>query len=499
MFVSLLLATTTAHATVCTPWDAGFAATRAVPKGSQALSYRWTGVGDCDGFTLHHYEVCWNDGEFGSGPLAPESPQESGASCTSYGGVGAATSGKEFVYRSYRSFGVRVFACADEDCSSWYGDGSVGSDALDDAGSVATAKERWVFEDILDYADSDRAIDDATATAADALFYGTDFTAAGRLGLWYTATEGGASVVRQVTADVTGWQNWNLTSSWGTSLTVASAAREPEGYFGGLSRAWVAPADDGSAYVRLFLEMDDDGDPGSGAPTQVWSVDSVDDAGRNFALQCVGSDCSPDGALCPVGGLCDWEDDGGDGGAAVLEIGGEGGEEDAWLTMAGGGRVLFGWLDDENHAVDFDTDSPVMLFNGASACAYGTYAATWDGSAWQVPTDGSCPEPLSTAGVDPAVVELPNGEFKVYLHTASGYDVCIYGDEGLEACAPVDFAFDNGTALGRVDPSLAACTSNLDVTSLKAGNSTFEGGFVAAATDSGCFSSGGIAFLEHRN
>lgn len=499
---SLLLALPS-YATECSDWNARLAVSPTPGHASAQLSLAWSPVPEgCGSFTFDHYAACWNDAAADELPRAPAGPDEADH-CADVSVQRAWSQARLWVHRSDRAFAVTVFACGDAACTTWYGDDAEVRNHQDGA---VTAKERWVLRSVSSFDDTDRAIADNGANAVSSLFYGPGFGDVGHLALWYSTGAGGVENIRQVRAETAGWHDFNDTS-WTEPVEVAASAGEHTGAFGHVTHPWVVPAvEDGVPYVRMYLQADDDGDNVSGEQFRIWSVDSLDDAGTDFGLACEGSDCDADGASCDRGDLCDWDDASGDGGAAFEEVANGGDADDAWITSAAHGRVVWSPLDDRDGAIDFDSDRPMMLFSGtAESCLAppdDLLAGTWDGSAWEIPTAGSCPDVQIDDAHDPGVMPLPGGSFKAYVQIgADAYEVCYYEDGAWTDCAEVEIAFDDGTMLGELDPSLGACTDNFDALAHRSGGRLHEGGFLHAFTGGDCFAEGegGILFAEHRN
>jgi hypothetical protein len=142
------------------------------------------------------------------------------------------------------------------------------------------------------------------------------------------------------------------------------------------------------------------------------------------------------------------------------------------------------------------------------------YTATWTPGtpgSWSVAygTSPNCPTITTTGRHDPAVIALPGGEYKVYVHRGLEEFEVLYFD-GATWSAPRDIvlAFDDGAG-GYTVPSggttsLHKCLENLDTFVWHDGQTGYEGAFAKANLDnlndaSDCFDSSGILFLEHRN
>lgn len=486
-----------ALALTCPTWDAAFQAAPLRAGASSALRYEWAAVPTCAGFDLDHVEVCRVDETAGSTPTAPTTP----------GGCATATTTQlravDFVQRSNRTFAIQIFACGNAACTTWY-PATTNTTAL-----TTTAKERWVIGDVDGYTDDDRTIPDTNATAASAFVYPPDFTSAGHLGVWYSTGDGGGQKIRYLRSRGTRWGGWNVNGMKFGPLVEVAASAMGAGAFGWVTHPWAVPAmDAGSPYVRLFVQADDDNNTRVDEPYAVWSVDSFDEDGTDYGLVCTSGACAVDLGACNYGQPCDWLDASLDGGAAFPELESAGDAASSFLTSASHGQLLFPWLDDDDGAIDFSSESASILFTGAAGSCTSTpdevFLGSWDGGGWALDVGGdNCPDVAMNDAHDPSAIPLPDGTYKVYVQIGmSEYEVCHLDGAALEACEPIELAFDDGTRMGAVDSTLASCTDNFTAFVADVGGRVRQGTMIhAMGTGSGCFNSGhgGILFAELRN
>lgn len=493
----MLLLAGSVLAAACPTWDAAFRAERLRGSGSSALRYSWAPPPSCSGFPVDHLEICWTQDTAGSMPVAPARPGDClDADSTQRHAV-------EYVHRSNRSFALQIFACGDEACSPWYP-----STSRTIAG-VTTDKERWVIGEVDGYTDPDRTISDPNATAASAFVYPADFSSVGRLGIWYSTGDGGGQKIRQRRSRSTRWGHWNTNGArFGPVVDVAYSAMGA-GAFGWVTHPWAVPAmDAGMPYVRLFVQADDDNNTKVDEPYQVWSVDSLDEDGTDYGLVCLGGACAVDLGACAYGQPCDWLDASLDGGVAMPELGATGDIDSAFLTSASHGQLLFPWLSDTDGAVDFGTETPSLLFTGASdGCAAAPddlFLGAWDGATWGLEIDGgNCPVVAMEDAHDPSAIPLPDGSFKVYMQLGmTEYQVCHLDGDVVEGCEPIELAFDDGTWMGQLDETLASCTDNFTAFVADMDGSLHQATLLhAMGAGTGCFDTGagGILMAELRN
>lgn len=492
-----------ALATTCT-WDANLTVATLPGYESAALDLTWTPVTNCGTFTFSNYRVCWNR----SG-TAPDEPDEADR-CAPLGGPISKADADFFVHWSSTQHSVRLFACdrADDDCADHFGS-FVDEDNSDDVGTVTTAQEIWVIEDVNSYSDTSRTVSDSSANAAGAFYYSAG-THDGKLGLWWSTSVSTRETIRYNRPSSTGWKNFNNHSSWQFTMSAgATVAVEPDtgssGKFRDCTHPWVVPTYDSTTRgVRMQVHC------GASSDTEIYRIDSVDEAGSDFGLECLGS-CAADGIACPTGDMCDWDDDDSSGGAAVLDIcSDETLPACFYLNNSGHGKYIWGSLFGDY--VDFGSDTPVMVFTGSPGSgadcdgfADDIYTATWNpGSAtWSVPyvtSPKNCPTITITDRHDPGILPLPFGEAKMYLQSGLT-EFQVYHSDGTTWFGPsaITIGFDDGSggySLGT--PSLHTCLENIEIIIYHDGQTGFEGAFFKANTGS-CFSAGGILFAEHRN
>ena len=495
---------TAAAATTCpTGIDFGFSTVTTGDHESASLTNGWTELpyASCDGasppynaFTFHHYAVCT---VAGSTPLAAPTA----ADCFSESDV-ATVGADKWVHRSNKAFATSVFACGNAGCTIYYGLGGRGSvTSGTNQDTVTTDPETWVLSGVESYADMDRVITDEFANAPATLFYPEGWTNAGYLGIWYSTGDGGPVIMHTI-ADSEGWQNFNG-ATFSTATPVAEGTTGPGGPFSNVSHQWVAAVDDGTEYIRMFFQGGDE------EPFTVWSVDSTDDIGDDFALTCYSSPCEGaglDGETCPYGGECDYDDD--DATEHGLATGGarDGAELCStdpasstcnWLTSCAHGRCMLGYIEDPT--VDFSVDNPMMLFSGKTDHTYGdaglgdVFQAEWDTGteSWDTPNNGSSYAYDAIADYhDPGIVPLPNGEFKGYfksnnaINTVASFQVCYYAYTGSAwewgDCTPIELGFEGA---GAQVPALPFCLNNIDTIVMIDENGPHEGAFFQAARE----------------
>ncbi len=262
-------------------------------------------------------------------------------------------------------------------------------------------------------------------------------------------------------------------------------------------------------------------------PTQneVYSVDSTDEEGTDFGLECTtGGGCTN----CAYGDYCDYS-------GATLAIDADGDAGDEYIDSAAHGRMMWNYVSEG--AVDFGSDSPGMLFTGdtdGTTCSHmGTegpddiFRATWDtsSSSWDIADDGgspACPVSLGDSDDqhDPGVTPLPDGEFMTFVRQGSNAYVH-YWDPSTSAWgdrAEFKVCYDHATGDECGDPATYCteitgdCIGNLDsmVTSVGGPNGglffhvrhtgeSYAGGSLSctAGVDSG--TDRGILFADGQN
>lgn len=490
----LYLATAWAATPACPAWDASFLAMPARGHASSTLSYTWSPVPACDGFSFDHYAVCQDHGALDAHVAPPSTPGDPGVTCETVVPGRRTTRATEWVGRSHTAFAARIFACGDADCTVRYSDVARTTHT---AHGVDTATERWVVRGVSGVSDPDRAIPDTDATAATALVYPDGFPDAGHLGVWFSTATGGGQNIRYVRAAVQGWRDWNTGGvAFSAPVDIASSA-VGGGAFGWVTHPWVVPAvDAGVPYVRMYVQADDAGDGPDGTPFTVYSVDSVDGAGTDFGLTCGSAGCVEDTGTCAAGEPCDWA------AAAVEELGAADG-----LASASHGSMLFPWLEDEDGAIDFATESPILAATGTSSCGSGAddlFLGDWDGVGWSVPVDGvGCAVPALEDVHDPSAVPLPDGSVKVYMQVGhEGFQVCRAEGTTVSDCVPIELAFDDGTSLGALDNVFSTCAGNFQAFLMDTSPAPRQAALLALnGTGGSCFArgQGGIVVVELRN
>jgi len=509
-----------AHAT-CTPWSPVLVAQESTAHPSSKLDFDWTNtVSNCvdSGFTFHHYEVCWNKGAYGSSPSAPATPAAA-EGCTKVFSQGAMVAEK-FVHRAYLDFNTRIFACDNADCTDIFGDHGDETVSNDDD-DAQTEQEVYILEDITAYSDGDRTIDDAAANCSAALYYDLGWTYADQLALWWSTDNDGVQEIWYKRSDTAGWRSWNtlVAADWDDEGIVAEGTGG-SGLYGSPTHPWVAAYDDATTRkIRLFVNTNNDGS--AGPPYEIGFVDSVDEWGADFGLECDdGGDCVADGDTCVQYDYCDWEDDDEDSEPAVEGPCSNGLDACSNLVRAGHGRILRDYIGN-GWSINFDTQTPKMIFTGANddgtssadgdCSATGTgqddlYAAVWNNSSelWDVATDSGspdCPVDESEDRHDPGIIPLPGDEYKRYAF--EGLDtlhVAYWNGSTWEDESAVLVHFDDGSggAGSAVDPY---CFDNPDAIVYHDG-SPVEGMFLHLMEDWGahsCFDDAGIAYAEHIN
>ncbi len=490
-----------AHAT-CDAWDAGFSAGSLSDHESAALTFGWTEVvDDCGTFTFHHYETCWDKGDYGSSPSAPASPAAAD-DCVEVAGA-SSTAISDFVHRAYKDFSAVIFACDNEACDDWLGDD--GETVTNDEAIGQTVQEMWMLDQIDGYTDTDRAIDDQYASCSAALIYPTGFDSAGMLGLWWSSNDHtNPQKIYQRRANTTTWEQWNTDGSWVADELVAEGTGS-SGRYADPTHPWVAAVDDGSQYIRLFVQVETE-------PYEIEWIDSVDEDGRDFELECtLEEDCEADEVTCLHEDECDWENDSEDGGDPEEAICADGTSTCDYLSNAAHGRLLWDYIAN-GWAIDFSSDEMGMLFTGApdgTTCSQlppppelgapdDLYSALWASSSWSVLMDSGCPDAESEDRHDPAMILLPGAEFKRYAFEGTKtLDVAYWNCSSWEDESEVIVVFDDGSET-EVDET---CFDNPDTLVYKNGATTIEAMFVHVLDDPGCFSAttAGVVYATHEN
>ena len=488
------------HAATCGEWAATLDMAPIAGRASTALKAKWDAAPSCSTFTLDHYEVCWSRGED-----APETPADA-LRCVN---AGANTRARLMVYRSEMTHAARVFACADAACSTPYGttdDESIAiADDRDDAATATTDRELWVMPSVADYSDTDRVISDSTATAASALIVPKGWTGEGALAIWYS-TQSGTATIRFQRADSAGWADFNNSATtFSSPVDVAVGVSGGAGNLVHPSHPWVVPETTSRPgytprrMYRMYIQTDDDG----AAPFDVVSVQSVDDVGDDFGLQCNDpAGCSADGDTCADTYRCAWDE-----AQAVTELCGDGTSSCDNLANAGQGRFLYDFHTDSDGAIDFRREAPLMAFTGKASASCGgkssgapddIYVAAWNPRAevWDLDTTSSCPNEAVEARHDQGAIALPNGEFKMYVkknntsYSVLYFDGSSWGDE-----TSIDVEFDGGDAIDQ------ECLENIYTLSHGNGRARNEGALIRTTPGDACFdmAAGGIAFLQLTN
>lgn len=488
-----------ARAATCGEWAPTLDLTPITGRASTGLKAKWDAAPSCSTFTLDHYEVCWSRGGY-----APETPDDA-LHCVN---AGSETRARLMVYRAEMTHSARVFACADAACSTPYGsmdDESVATDGdLDDAASATTERELWVMPSVTDYTDTDRVVSDTTSTAAAALIVPKGWTGEGALAVWYGA-QSGTATIRFQRADSAGWADFNSSSTtFSSPVDVAVGVNGGVGNLVHPSHPWVVPETTSRpGYTprrtyRMYVQTDDDG----AAPFDVVSVQSVDDVGDDFGLQCNDpAGCSADGDTCLDTYRCAWDE-----AQAVTELCGDGTSSCDNLASAGQGRFLYDFHKDSDGAIDFRREAPLMAFTGKASTGCGAssggpddiYVAGWNPrrEAWDLDSTGSCPNEAVEARHDQGAIALPNGEFKLYVkknntsYTVVYFDGTSWGDE-----TAIDIAFEGGDTIDQT------CLENIYTLSHGNGRARQEGALIRTVPGDSCFdmSAGGIAFLQLTN
>lgn len=502
LWVSLMLmafAPADAQAAPCGTWSPGLTAAAHSTRGSSTLTYSWSSLADCDGFSLDHYLLCRAAGA--SAAAAPETPTDSDAECTADAGP-FATSTDDTIHRSSKGFGVTIFACENAACTDWYEDGAgtgevIHNDTSDDEFAYGlTQAEIWKLVDVTNGGDSDRVVSGSDVISPAALFYPADHDHEDKLGLWWSDDD---AQVWHRRADDTGNQDWNTYTGWAASAVMVAESKTGTTDYTWATHPWVVAADDGTNFVRLFLQTEDSADPGDPRPTEnhIFSVDSTDVAGADFGIECTDAGgCTS----CAYEALCDYEE------VAVIEVCAGGGTGCTELDAARHGKILWDYIADG--ALDFDNDVPGMVFTGereAASCYPGydhsdIHMADWDptGAAWDIEMVSGCAEIHVAEQHDPGVIPLPGGEFKMYSHTTLGdirvqYWDPVAGEWGDSAS--IEVVFDDGSSTSVSN----ACLENVETLVRKGTGLADEVMFARALAGTGCFSAGGIIYAEHTN
>ena len=244
-----------------------------------------------------------------------------------------------------------------------------------------------------------------------------------------------------------------------------------------LSHPWVVATDDGDQGITMWMRRSN-----GTLHNHTVVVESADEQGADFGLECTESPCYADGQECQNGEMCDYEDESEDGyGFGEIALCADGSEICTNLYGARHGRIMWDYL--AEGPVDFSTDDPWMVFTGTAdddPSPYGgcenpgidgqdeIYRAEWDysGGEWDVVDDGGAPHicPIvqgSDDRHDPGVVPLPDGSFKMYYKQEYDTLYVIYWNplsEAWEDEAEIQVFLDDG---GTTD--ISACVENMDV------------------------------------
>lgn len=518
----LYLTASQAWAAPCGNWDAGYAVGQTSGHESEALHHTWTALTSCDTFTFNHYMSCHNDDTRPfSSPSVPSTPTDSGVICYRLSNYLSATSSDEYVYRSYRKYAAKIFACSSSvGCSDYYGDGTHGAPGAtvtnNADGSTVTDPERWLVKHATGYDSAANAgwVISADVLASAAMFYPDGFTDVGKLGLWYTVLDGDLnSVVMYQETDSTGWTDGSddmVTRAYTTAIPVAQESAGGDFYKAG--NPWVVPAvnDDDDNYVRMYLQV--------GEYTEdynIRSLGSFDENGTDFGLECSDSlGCDVDtGGTCAYNDLCDYN-----GVPTVEEICPDKTSAGCfYFNHAGHGRI--GWDSTDHGPVDFSTDTPFMLFTGRGDIDYcdggpdDVYEATWNiGSGlWHVYTHTAsghgCPNIQFQDGHDPYILPLPNGGYKAYYNEAPGDGsaavVCYSNDANpgsWEDCVQIVMGFDDANPWDGMPTDPHSCVGDTEMFAYQDGGTRHEGGFTLTQNGMDCFATGNrLLFIEHMN
>ena len=470
-----------------------------------SLDFAWDQiVADCGTFTYHHYEICWLKGPSSSPPGVPGTPAAADE-CIQVGPPSTTTK-SYLVHRADRAWDAAIFACDDEDCTDWYGEEGAETVTYDTDDDTVTEAEQWLLTSIYDEDDTDCVVDESEhANCSTSLIYPTGWTTyAGYLALWYSTADHEIFYQR---APSSSWTDWN-TASWTTATLVSVKTTTSSGRYNDPSHPWAVPVDDGNKYIRMFYNVVDSTTGG----TEVEYIDSVDEEGADFELECVSGSCSVDGQSCSVGGLCDWDNDYGDAGVPVVAVCSDSTSSCDYLANAAHGRLLWDYVGG-GWAIDFGADTPMMMFTGApdgTSCTRpgdirdDIYLAQWSysSSAWGVFTDGGspdCPEEEAIDVHDPAMIPLPGGEFKRYVAYDDGGNryilVKYWNGSSWEDQSAVEIVFDDGSDT----PLTGTCIGNVDTLVYKNGATTYEGMFMHVSSGTGCPDNCGIIYAEHVN
>ena len=258
------------------------------------------------------------------------------------------------------------------------------------------------------------------ANCSTALLYPSGWTTyGGYLALWYSTAN---QEIYYQRAASSGWDDWN-DSSWvgPTKVAEGTAYVAPGGRWTEPSHPWAVPVDDGSKYIRMFYNVVDSTTGG----TEIEYIDSDDEEGTDFELECVSGSCAVDGQSCSVGDLCDWDDDYGDGGLPVEAVCSDTTSSCDYLENAAHGRLMWDYVG-SGWDIDFDADTPLMMFTGLThdddcarpgASPDDIYLAQWSygSQVWNVVTESTspyCPVEEAEDVHDPGMLPLPGGEYK---------------------------------------------------------------------------------------
>jgi hypothetical protein len=491
----VLVALPTPEALACANWNPAF--TMVTQSGNESAAYTSTWAGSLD-----HYEVCWNRSTTPPGsPLAADR-------CES---AGAGLSKSYRVHRSNRTHAATVFACDNATCTDYFSLG--GSETITsgaDDGSATTEAEQWVLSGVTSLSDSSRAVSTSGANAARVVHVPSAWANPGVMAMWYSV--GGSpehiySIRTSGTSWPTGGDRFNDTSLWSSPVEVLTGISGAGTVYGKPTHPWVMPRYVGSGtdhyFYQLFVHASSDGS----APTDIFSVRSLEDAGEDFDMECTTSGgCDAYTDTCPNGGFCAWDD----ASYAALELCSTGGVACDYIRNAGHGGIAWDYVLN-TAGVNLLLDEPMMFFTGApdgAVCSdQGTaaddiYLARWNGSIWDLDLDGGgCPASYLDDFHDPGITPLPFDEFKVYVQERSeiGFDFWVYYWDGsaLVDGAQIEIYFDGA---GAIDEN---CLENIDTFVHVSGGNLHEGAFFKATADTSsndCFTTGGgIVFAELDN
>ncbi len=456
------------YALPCTEWNAGFAAAPKSGKEARAVATSWTGVGaDCDSFTFHSHQVCW-DKDTTTAPTTPAGANE----CATV--LGRTTTAKDlWIHRSEMNFGLRLFACQNASCTEFYGDSAgTGATASNDYDDALTERLCFITEGITGDTDTARVLSEAdygsAVLASSALFYPSGWTDADKMLLYWSHKSGGEDVIKARVAGDTGWQEWNTYANWEEVTSgvydslVAESKTGTSNPFNTVTHPWAVATESGSTKaIQLFVQAYDS----TGAQSEIYTLDSTDETGLDFGLECTDSGGCSD---CAYEDMCDYS-------SATLAVDADADAADEWLDNAAHGRIMWDYV--AEGAVDYASDSPGLLFTGqvdGTTCPDlgippgpdDMYRAEWDSSAsaWDVVDGMPCPTPMGDGNNqhDPGVTPLPDGEFMAFVKIAEAEARVYYFDPGTEVWEDdrdIRICFDSGT-----DPCGSPATDCTEIT-----------------------------------